>query len=184
MPERLLLVRHSLPERAPGRAPPEWPLCDEGRARAHALAESLAVYAPLEVFSSPEPKAQQTAEVIAQRHGTQVQVRAGLREHGPRTYEPSAARFQHEIERLLRDPGRQTSLAVETGREALARFEAAVSSSALSAGGTPCVVSHGTVITLLVASHNDIDPVAFWRDLAMPAVVELSANDLTLCPRA
>ena len=38
------------------------------------------------------------------------------------------------------------------------------------------MVAHGTVISLLVARHNEIDAHDLWRDLGLPSFCVLSAQ--------
>lgn len=177
---RLLLVKHSVPDRASAAVPADWALSAEGIAKAEELAVTLEPFLPLDLYSSPEQKALQTAQVIAARHVLAVRVQEGLREQGPRSYLESEAEFRRAVGRLLRHPEQPTTLGTETGRLALERFERAVREAAGEAGATPCMVSHGTVMTQLVARHNDIDPVEFWAALSMPQLVVVSATNFAL----
>jgi 2,3-bisphosphoglycerate-dependent phosphoglycerate mutase len=61
----LLLVRHSVPAPDPSVPSEEWRLSEEGRGRCAELARHIAVYEPQRLLSSPEPKALETAELIA-----------------------------------------------------------------------------------------------------------------------
>ncbi len=42
------------------------------------------------------------------------------------------------------------------------------------------IVTHGTVISLLVARHNDLDVYTLWRGLGLPSFCVLFAEDLRL----
>ena len=42
------------------------------------------------------------------------------------------------------------------------------------------MVAHGTVISLLVARHNDIDAFDFWQRLGLPSFCVLSVPDFEL----
>lgn len=82
-PTRLLLVRHALTSqtgpilsgRLPGIA-----LSEEGRAQAKALAERLADLPVAAVYSSPLERTLQTAVILAEPHGLEVETLEGLQE--------------------------------------------------------------------------------------------------------
>ncbi|MBO0794249.1 MAG: histidine phosphatase family protein, partial [Ktedonobacteraceae bacterium] len=80
---QLILVRHSVPEIVPGLPARSWSLAPEGRERGQALAEKLRVagHQPSVVVSSTEPKAEQTASIIASAYGMPYEVVEGLHEH-------------------------------------------------------------------------------------------------------
>ena len=63
----------------------------------------------------------------------------------------------------------------ETAEQALQRFEDAVR-RVLDEREEEVVamVAHGTVISLLVARHNDIDAFGFWQKLGLPSLCVLS----------
>jgi broad specificity phosphatase PhoE len=69
----------------------------------------------------------------------------------------------------------------ETAEEAGGRFEGAVRGVLDERKeGVDTIVAHGTVISLLVARHNDLDASALWRSLGLPSFCVLSAEDLRL----
>jgi broad specificity phosphatase PhoE len=189
----LILVKHSLPKIEPEKPASQWCLSGEGRRRCHTLAEMLAAYQPGRIVSSLEPKAVETARLVADRLGLEAESAAGLHEHERRTtpftdhqaFEDSVARFFAHPDKLV--------FGEESSVDALARFSAAVGSLlAQQAGGNLALVAHGTVITLFVAQTNSIEPFAFWKRLGLPSFVVLSAADLALldvverafsCPR-
>ncbi len=70
----LILVKHSLPSIVEDKPAREWNLSNEGRMRSQTLAEKLAPYQPEVIISSIEPKAVQTAEVVAHLLGLQMHV--------------------------------------------------------------------------------------------------------------
>ena len=173
---RLLLVRHGLPELDPARPAPDWMLSDEGRSRCAPLAAAVARHAPEHVYSSPEPKALETARLVAPS-GIGVTVREDLREHDGRAV-PWLER--DELERMIGETfARPNELVLggETAAEALARFAGAVGDvERAHADRTVAVVSHGTVISLFVAARTGVDGYAFWRALGMPALVVLDGK--------
>lgn len=81
---RLLLIRHAMndllkEERLGGRIPGVH-LNKEGRAQALALAERLAQEDLRAVYSSPMERTQETAHLLAARHGLEVCIHPGLNE--------------------------------------------------------------------------------------------------------
>jgi broad specificity phosphatase PhoE len=171
----LILVKHSLPEIEPAVLSHRWRLSTEGRRRCGPLADQLAAYRPAAVVVSREPKATETAALVAERLGLPYETAEGLEENdrtgfaylSEAQYEAAfAAFFAHPMERVV---GRETACAAEE------RFTRAVEAVLRSpAGGNVVVVAHGTVITLFVARHTGIEPFPFWRRLGLPSFVVLS----------
>jgi broad specificity phosphatase PhoE len=183
MPSRLLvLVKHALPVLEGSTPPREWPLSDEGKAQAARLAERLGRFAPFRLSTSPEPKALQTSEIVAGELGIPLDVVEGLREID-RPAQPITSTEEH---RALNAPifwnmeVRVTRM--ESGREALERFEAAVRGVLRSAGDDEnvVIVTHGTVLSLFVSAHNPIDAFNLWATLDCSALVVLDASTLSL----
>ena len=91
----LILVKHGAPRLEPGTPPSQWTLAPEGRDQAERIAGKLADCSPSAVVSSLEPKAVETAAVIAGAFGLVAELDAGLGEQrndeGPFT---DAVRFQ------------------------------------------------------------------------------------------
>jgi broad specificity phosphatase PhoE len=165
----LLLVRHSAPELDPTVPSHEWRLSEEGRRRCGPLAERVAAYRPDVLVSSPEPKARETAELIAVPLGLDVQFHEGLRETARRTV-GWLRRDQLELGiKALFDRPDQIVFGEESANAALARFEATVAELPERA----VVVTHGTVLSLYVAARTGRDPFEFWRSLELPDLVEV-----------
>ena len=101
----LVLVRHgetdwNLSGRAQGHA--DIPLNDTGRAQAQAVAQLLAGFAPVRLWSSDLARASQTAEAIAATTGLTVELDSRLREYdvGERsglTLDEAAEQFPEEF---------------------------------------------------------------------------------------
>lgn len=165
----LLLVRHSVPELDPAVPSEEWRLSEEGRRRCRPLAERLAAFRPRVLVSSPEPKARETAELIAPVLGLEVQLSDGLRETARR----SVPWLQRDVlERGIRDLFARPNEIVfgeESAAAALKRFSAAVDGLPEAA----VVVTHGTVLSLYVAAKTGRGGFEVWRSLELPDVVEV-----------
>lgn len=121
------------------------------------------------LISSTEPKARETAELVAPLLGLEVELSDGLRETARRTI-PWLERDELErgIRRLFERPD-EVVFGEESASAALARFAAAVEDMPESA----VVVSHGTVLSLYAAAKTARDPYALWQSLDLPDVVEV-----------
>ena len=178
---RLVLVRHSMPEIERDRPASAWRLGDVGRQRSEQLASRLRDFSPDVVWSSREPKAAETAEIVAGALGVPVQVADGLEEHhrdGVPFY-PTRDEFEAVVERFFCNPD-QLVFGSETAVQARDRMAAAVD-RVVDAGHTDnIVVTHGTVMTLYVASVACVRPMVFWRRLGLPSyvVLELPGNKI------
>lgn len=147
----------------------EWTLSDEGRRRCRALAERLAAYEPAVLLSSTEPKARETAELVAPSLGLDVRLSDGLRETARRTVGWLSPEGLDGGIRALFDRPDEVVFGEESAASALSRFEAAVE-------GLPeasVAVTHGTVLSLFVAARTGRDPYELWRSLELPDVVEV-----------
>lgn len=178
----LILVKHSHPEIIPGVPANAWHLSAEGQRRCAPLADALAPYAPTVILSSTEPKAAETARLVAERLGLPVKGAEGLHEHD-RTDLPflSADDFQAAVARFFAEPGRLV-MGGETADEAQARFAAAVAAvlAAHPAEETVVIVAHGTVIALFVAAVAGLDGRALWQRLGLPAFVVLDRETMAV----
>ena len=176
----LILVKHARPEVRPDVPAAQWGLSAAGREAAVALAARLEPYAPFAVFSSPEPKAVQTAQAVCGHLGVGLRTRAGLREHD-RDGVPllSADEFISGVTRCLRSPDALV-FGSETATQALDRFAGAVHAILETAQGeSVVVVAHGTVISLFVGRCMGVDPLPIWQQLGLPSYVVMSVPDLT-----
>lgn len=166
----LLLIRHSVPEIDPRRPAAEWRLSEEGRARCNRLGAQVAGYRPERLLSSPEPKALETAELIAPKLGLEVELDGDLREHERRSL-PFLPRAEF-LDRMRKFFARPDEVVVgeESAGTARARFVAVVD----SIGRPAAVVTHGTVIALYAAGSDPDGGFGFWKTLALPDVVTVS----------
>ena len=47
-------------------------------------------------------------------------------------------------------------------------------------GKTEAVVTHGTVLSLFLAHYNHLDEYTFWKELGMPACIQVNTQDFTI----
>jgi broad specificity phosphatase PhoE len=169
----LILVRHGRPLIDPDKAPTTWPLCPDGVAAVEKLAGRLAAYAPSAIVSSPEPKALETAQIIAAALGLAVEVDAGLHEHKrPALSFGTEEAFRQKIAQVFAEP-RKPVAGGESAHEACVRLEAALAQHP----GRPLIaVTHGTVLSLYVAERLGLDAHDLWRSLHMPDAFVLGAE--------
>lgn len=169
----LILVRHGRPAIDPDQPSTTWPLCPEGRDAVEALAEKIRAYAPAAVVASPEPKACETAELIARKLGLAVTVDPGLHEHKRRHLSfGTEADFRAKIERIFASPTEPVG-GIETAHEACQRMAAALAQHR----ARPLVaVTHGTVMSLYLGERLGCDAHDLWRSLHMPDAFVLDAD--------
>lgn len=178
----LILVRHSISRQQPGISAHEWELTDEGHARCKILAERLKIYSPEVIVTSPEPKAQQTAKILAAELGKSLETEVGLGEHRRETatYFADETEFRAKVHELLIKPD-ELIFGEETGTAAYQRFRSAIGSIlARYPAKNVVAVTHGTVMSLFVARVSHLDPIDFWQNLGMPAYVVLSLLDFQI----
>lgn len=179
---QLVLIRHSSPEYDPEQPACLWRLSEAGRRRCVALAERLAAYDLTTLVTSTEPKAIETGQIVAGILAIRCDSAPGLHEHE----RPEAAgtadreRFQASVARLFRNPG-ELVLGTETADAAHARFAAAIARVGEECpSGNLGIVSHGTVMSLLISRANSFDPYPFWAGLGLPAFAVLRLPGLAL----
>lgn len=165
----------------PGQPAAEWRLSQAGRQRCARLAELAAAHQPQALYCSWEPKAQETAGLIAGRLGLTAQPAGGLHEHerrrAPFTSRPA---FEAGIQEFFAHPDRLV-YGEETAGQAAARFQTAVSALLdQHPGQSLAIVAHGTVITLFIQKIHPISPFEFWRSLGLPALLVVERPGLRL----
>jgi broad specificity phosphatase PhoE len=174
----LIFFRHSLPVIDPATPAREWRLSEEGQRRCRLLAERLADFNPQRIVSSLEPKALETAQIVAETIGLPYESVEGLHEHvRSRTGHTSQEAFEASVKVFFEQPD-QLVFGDETADQAHARF---VQSVVAIQERYPCqiplvIVTHGTVITLFVARACGVDPFHFWKSLKLPCMVIFSAG--------
>ena len=171
----LVLVKHALPVLDSSRPAKEWQLGAEGEQQTKPLADHLRAFAPLRLIASPEPKAMRTGELVAAELGVQISSIEDLQEFDrPRL--PLLSKGDHERAnaQIFIDLN-QRVLGAESGRDALNRFSAAIAAEMEQTQTQSLVaITHGTVISLFVGAHNDVDAFSLWKQLVCPSYVVLN----------
>ena len=179
----LILVKHAAPEVVAGAPPEQWNLSEKGQTACAPLATALKRFDPRVVVSSEEAKAAQTAELVAKELGVPWETAPGLHEHD-RSNVPHmrSGEFISTMEVVFRRP-RQLVLGRETAAGALARFRNAlddVLERHAGEGDNVAVVSHGTVIALLLEHASGRNGFELWRRMQLPsfAVLDLPGFEI------
>jgi broad specificity phosphatase PhoE len=180
-PKLLVLVKHGSPVLDPAAPAREWVLSGHGETEALHVAEQLRAYHPLDLVSSPEPKARRTAELIATVLRTRSRVVDDLREIDRRVLPIMEPEWHREMNRPIFSEPDRAVLGSESANTALLRYQAAIHAE-IDGCESPhlVVVSHGTVMALLVARHNAVDAFRFWADLQCGSAVTLTLPLLRL----
>ena len=179
-----LLVRHSISKLDLSVPAATWGLSAEGREKCIGLAQEMAQHRPTAVFTSHEPKAVQTGQIVGEILGIPVETAVNLHEHDrSNVTNMSQQTFKSNVARLFTDPDTHF-FGTESGAEARQRFAQGVK-SVLRANPQEkaAIIAHGTVITLFLAAHNPIDPIRFWQALKMPDLIVVEKETYQLVKR-
>jgi broad specificity phosphatase PhoE len=169
----VILVRHSVPEIEAARPACQWGLSKEGRARCLSLADDLRPHHPELILSSTEPKAQETAALLAKALHLAWHTAENLHEHERASvpFFESRAAFHEAIQAFFRHPHARV-FGDETAIQALNRFANALRHAlSLYPEKTVVIISHGTVMSLFIAHLTGDDPCAVWQKLKFPDFV-------------
>jgi broad specificity phosphatase PhoE len=171
MMREIHLVRHAETAPDPQRPPASWDLTAAG----HAAAASLKGVLPALVFSSPEPKALQTA-----RHLTDMPVETigAFAEHRTDTGAfLSSGDFALSVERYFGD--RENRVWGDSHSETSARFRAGLMEAISRPDGAErcTIVSHGRILCSFLGSLTATSGYELWKQLTMPTVIRLAVRD-------
>jgi broad specificity phosphatase PhoE len=169
----LVLAKHAMPQIEADVPASRWHLSADGIAGAKRLGERLRQYEPAVIVSSTEPKALETAAIVAQTLGVQLESPFGLHEHErPKAGLLEDAEFERGVAALFAHPA-EVVFGAESANDALQRFALAVDRALADDRGDIAVISHGTVISLFVAARAHEDARSLWKMLGLPSYVVL-----------
>lgn len=178
---KLILVRHSLPEVQQDLPAREWRLSKEGKARARRLAEILQSHGFDFIATSHEPKALETAQILADQFSLKPVMIPGLHEHERRsTPHLSQSDFEAAVRKFFDKPDILV-LGEETADQAYQRFSGAV--HFILSGNKDskiAIVAHGTVISLFVSRLTGKPGFQIWSELGLPCFVVLDMQSKKL----
>jgi broad specificity phosphatase PhoE len=185
-PLDIILVRHGLTDwneegRLLGRI--DMGLNERGRAQAEYLAQSLRGVPISGIFSSPQPRALETAAPIARAHRLDVQTENGIDEVWLGRWQGkliSELRDDPDLERYIEDPTYQCD-AIEPILKVQARMVAVVERlRETSEKGAFVLVSHGDPILLVVTHYVSMDAPSYRRlavDNASVTILRFARRD-------
>lgn len=169
----LILIRHAAPAQDPNVPPPQWPLSDEGRTAARALAAKLKHLAPAAVVSSPEIKVLETVQILTEGFGLEVATDPAFAElHRPNWPFSDTATFEARVACLLENPHLSIEGAEPAG-EAAARF----SEGLFRHAARPLMVgTHGTILAAYLGLETGRCDAELWKSLRLPEALVLDDN--------
>jgi broad specificity phosphatase PhoE len=167
MHSRIFLVRHgatvlTAEDRFAGATEVE--LSDEGREQVRRLAVRLSGEKIVAVYASPMGRTVETAQILAEPHGLEIQTRDGLREisHGrweQMTRKEVEAAFPEEADAWDKDPYTFAPVGGESGLAVTARALPVLMDIVREHKGEDVlIVSHKATIRLLLSSLLGFDP--------------------------
>jgi broad specificity phosphatase PhoE len=175
MMRQVILVKHASPMVVPGKSSDQWPLSSAGKEAAGRLVDKLTGYGATAVVSSTEPKAAETARIVAEGLDLPAETYAGLHEHERRTVPHlKTSDFLSLMAQVFRRK-EEVVLGEESAAAALTRFRKALEGvCARHAEGNLIIVAHGTVIALFLEVIGGVEGYKVWREMGLPsyAVVE------------
>jgi broad specificity phosphatase PhoE len=176
----LILVRHSISQPQPGVSAHKWTLTPDGQARCAALAVQLRPYQISRIATSDEPKALATAQLLAAHLEVvnplivDADFRETRRESAP--YFDSEGEFHAAIRVAMNTPD-QVVFGEESFNDARRRITLALGRTMnIHRSETIAVVTHGTIMSLLLGHVSEKDTFEIWRSLGMPAFAVLTPN--------
>ena len=176
---KLILIKHASPQIEVGVSTHEWKLSAAGREKAKALAELLRPHAPAVVFTSREPKAVETAQIVAAALDVAHQTAPDLHEHDRSNVPQMPTReFISSMALFFKQPTKLV-LGRETAEQAQRRVTEAIDAiQSENRARAVAIVTHGTVLALYLASLLKSDPFDLWRRLGLPSFVVVDSETM------
>ncbi len=180
----LIFIKHAKPQRDDSQPAHRWPLSDEGRAAAELLAHAIKRFEPSVVACSDEPKAMQTAQIVAEALGIDYEVDSDLAEHDRTSVPMMPTREFISSMALLFSRPQQLVLGDETAEQASSRFERAVNRAIEKHfDQNIAIVSHGTVLALHAAPLLERPEFELWRQMGQPSFLAFDRPSMKLLER-
>jgi broad specificity phosphatase PhoE len=184
MPNRTLyLIRHA--QAQPTALPAEtWPLSDLGRQQAQKLAELPFWQVVHVICTSAEPKAIQTAQIIATQRDLPIEPSFDLREWR----RPGVLVGKDEYQAIVRQAFANPAASVngwEPAGEAQTRIMVAIERLLmLHEGQTLAVISHSLVLTLYLAHLTDTTPnMELWHSIPFASAIQVDPEACKILAR-
>ncbi|GEM_PF-1254420 len=177
----LILVKHAMPAVVDSLVPHEWKLDESGQAQAVKFSQFLKNNFDLDkiIYSSDEPKALQTAEIIADTCKCKVQSTNELREIDR---EQASLMEKSENTKKVFEKVDEAICGKESAVQALERFEKGIK-TILEIGMEEerVVVTHGAVMSLFLAKYNkEMSAFDYWEKLEWPSYAVVDAGSFKI----
>jgi broad specificity phosphatase PhoE len=177
----LYLIRHAQSQQT--ALPVEtWPLSDLGLLQAQRLAEQPFWQDVHIICTSVEPKALQTAQIVAERHDLPVEPSFDLRElRRPGDF---VSDYEAAVREVLTNPTASVN-GWEPAGEAQTRIMTAIERLLmLHESETLAVVSHGLALTLYLAFLTDTQPTLdLWRSISFASAIQVDPEACQILAR-
>jgi broad specificity phosphatase PhoE len=160
----------------------QWSLSEEGMGQAQRLARQPFWREVTMIYASDEPKAVTTARVVAAHTRLPWQTRTCLGELDRHGYQPpDIAAYRSAVTRMFSNP-EQSIRGWETRAHAEQRIIMCVQELAAGkADATVALISHGIILTILVAHLAGLSELyEFWREMGFASVAVLDTDHWAL----
>ncbi|NQW17962.1 MAG: histidine phosphatase family protein [Chloroflexi bacterium] len=160
----LILIRHAESQLDPSTPAEAWGLTSTGVKQARAVGAELKDAGIVAIFCSLEPKARQTADLIADMVGLRSRNLKDLAEHRRDSWGfLGDEEFNQAIHEVFDVPDTSV-IGAETGKRALSRFTNAIAAAdEKSSPGPIALVSHGTVMSLFLSKTTGEPAGPIWE---------------------
>jgi broad specificity phosphatase PhoE len=144
------------------------------------LADEFAAQMVTRIYSSVEPKALETAALVAMRLGLALEPHLNLHENDRTGLDFLGENQLHSrIQEFFNKPD-EITIGVETANSARERFTRSIIDIVAHDHQCVAVVTHGTVLTLFAAHYNALVPFDLWLRLGLPSYVVLDPNSFSI----
>lgn len=180
---KIILIKHSIPKITSEIPSNQWTLSEEGIKHVKLLAPKIKNFNFDKIFSSVEPKAIETAQILGKKFSKKIEIIEGIHEHERESNRIIYQRNQwlELMEKFFRYPDKLI-FGDETATAAKERFSLAIHN--LVHNNPPdkdiVVITHGTVMSLFISKYNVVDIFEIWNALGLPSYVELTAKEFSL----
>ena len=179
----IILVRHAAVEADPEALPELWQLSDAGRAGSRALSRSALWHDVRRIFSSPEWKAHETAQIIAGMNGITVSLIEDLREveRPPRQWfdDRYPGGYAGAVAAYFAAP-HQATHGWEPPAAAQARIRACIELLRTWEAEPFAIAGHGLTLSLFLASITGNVPLSYWPAIQLPDVAVVDIEHRTI----
>jgi len=176
---RLILIRHAMPRIDPNRHPSTWHLSSEGATQTLEFCERISHYELNKIYTSPEPKALETAAIMAEKYNVPLEKIDQLRDvdRNPQGYVRKSD-YDISIRNFFTNPASMI-LGDETADDCYYRLKSVVDYLMSNDNcGNIVAVSHGLILSVFLSRVLKIGAFKIFNQLVLPSLIVLSIPDL------